>query len=152
MNLPKPHPENSEKHLEPQAAESPPEANTGAIPAPEKSERAPLRGVIERDLVDPNQVGTGQPDPQVAQNKDTAMTNQSSNLTTINSQTVPMQGNDNNPVLADDVDVIEKEWVDKAKQIIEDTKQDPYLQEQEVEKLQQDYMRKRYGKTIKSAE
>lgn len=53
------------------------------------------------------------------------------------------------PSVADDVDVIEKEWVDKAKAIVNQTKNDPYRQEEEVEKLQADYLNKRYGKQIK---
>ncbi|MBP6041584.1 hypothetical protein KA529_01040 [Candidatus Saccharibacteria bacterium] len=58
---------------------------------------------------------------------------------------------DPNPVIADDVDVIEKEWVDKARKIVDKSKDDPYLQELEVGKLQADYMKKRYGKEIKSS-
>ena len=54
-----------------------------------------------------------------------------------------------NPAAAADEDLIEKEWVEKAKQVISDTKHDPYLQEQEVSKLQADYLQKRYGKTVK---
>lgn len=50
---------------------------------------------------------------------------------------------------ADDVDVIEKEWVDKAKKIVSATKDDPHQQEKEVSKLQADYLMKRYGKQIK---
>lgn len=57
-----------------------------------------------------------------------------------------------NPVIADDVDLIEKEWVDKAKAIVSEYKHDPYMQEKEVGKLQADYLKKRYGKTIKSGE
>lgn len=52
------------------------------------------------------------------------------------------------PVLASDDDLIEKEWVDKAKKIIADTQNDPYRREQEVTKLQIDYLRKRYGKEL----
>ncbi|MDB5177365.1 MAG: hypothetical protein JWN75_1033 [Candidatus Saccharibacteria bacterium] len=52
------------------------------------------------------------------------------------------------PVLASDDDVIEKEWVDKAKKIITETQNDPYKREQEVNKLQTDYLRKRYGKEL----
>ena len=55
------------------------------------------------------------------------------------------------PLIADDVDVIEKEWVDKAKSIVNQTKEDPYTQEQEVSKLQADYLAKRYNKNIKRA-
>lgn len=56
------------------------------------------------------------------------------------------------PMLAADDDLIEKEWVDKAKKIIAETKHDPYLQEQEVSKLQADYLQKRYGKTVKQSD
>lgn len=57
---------------------------------------------------------------------------------------------DNNPVVANDDDLIEKEWVDKAKKIIAETKDDPYRREQEVGRLQADYLRKRYGKELGS--
>jgi Txe/YoeB family toxin of Txe-Axe toxin-antitoxin module len=53
------------------------------------------------------------------------------------------------PLTANDDDLIEKEWVQKAKQIVASTKNDPYRQEQEVSKLQADYLQKRYGKEIK---
>ncbi len=53
-----------------------------------------------------------------------------------------------NPTIAADDDLIEKEWVDKAKRIIAETKDDPYKREQEVNKLQADYLRKRYGKEL----
>lgn len=55
------------------------------------------------------------------------------------------------PTVADDVDVIEKAWVNKAKQIIENTKDDPHAQEEEFEKLQIEYHKKRYGRDIKAA-
>ncbi len=52
------------------------------------------------------------------------------------------------PTLAADDDLIEKEWVDQAKKIIMETREDPYKREQEVSKLQADYLRKRYGREI----
>jgi hypothetical protein len=52
------------------------------------------------------------------------------------------------PTVANDDDLIEKEWVDKAKKIIADTQNDPYRREQEVNRLQIDYLRKRYGKEL----
>lgn len=60
----------------------------------------------------------------------------------------PTQKNDN-PLVANDDDIIEKEWVNKAKQIVKNTKSDPYTQEREVSKLQADYLKKRYGKDVK---
>jgi hypothetical protein len=52
------------------------------------------------------------------------------------------------PLVANDDDLIEKEWVDQAKKIIVQTKDDPYRREQEVAKLQADYLRKRYGREL----
>ncbi len=53
------------------------------------------------------------------------------------------------PLTANDDDLIEQEWVAKAKKIVSSTKDDPYRQEHEVSKLQADYLQKRYGKEIK---
>jgi len=64
----------------------------------------------------------------------------------------PLMPSDGNPSTASDEEVIEKEWVDKAKKIITQTKDDPYKQEKEVSKLQADYLKKRYGKEIKVVE
>lgn len=59
---------------------------------------------------------------------------------------------DDTPLTAADEDLIEKEWVDKAKKIIIATKDDPYRREQEVGKLQAEYLKKRYGKEIGMAD
>jgi hypothetical protein len=55
---------------------------------------------------------------------------------------------DDMPLVANDDDLIEKEWVVKAKKIIVQTKDDPYRREQEVGKLQADYLHKRYGREL----
>jgi len=55
---------------------------------------------------------------------------------------------DDNPAVAGDEDVIEKEWVDKAKKIILETKDDPYTRSTRVNELQKDYLKKRYGKEL----
>lgn len=59
---------------------------------------------------------------------------------------------DDTPIVAADEELIEKEWVDKAKQVISETKDDPYKREQEVKKLQADYIKKRYGRVIGKSE
>ena len=53
------------------------------------------------------------------------------------------------PAMADDGDLIEKEWVSKVKQIMHTTAHDPYEQNRQFTKLKADYMQKRYGKSIK---
>ncbi len=55
------------------------------------------------------------------------------------------------PVLAADKDLIEKEWVEAAKRIIEQNKQDPFTQSKALTILREDYMQKRYGKDIRAA-
>lgn len=56
-----------------------------------------------------------------------------------------------NPLAANDDDLIEKEWVDRAKKIIAATKDDPYKREVEITKLQADYLKKRYGRVVGKA-
>ncbi len=56
------------------------------------------------------------------------------------------------PLVAADEDVIEKEWVDKAKEIIDQTKDDPHTRTQKVNELQRDYLHKRYGKVVGAGE
>lgn len=52
---------------------------------------------------------------------------------------------------AADVDLIEKEWVQKAKAIVAATQGDPFLQNKEINKIKADYIKKRYNKDIKVA-
>jgi hypothetical protein len=56
------------------------------------------------------------------------------------------------PQVADDGDVIEKEWVEKAKHIVAQTRQDPYRQTKELHKFKAEYMQKRYNKTIEAVD
>jgi hypothetical protein len=49
----------------------------------------------------------------------------------------------------DDSDLIEKAWVDKAKQIVERNRDDPHKQSEALTVFKADYMKKRYGKAIK---
>ena len=56
------------------------------------------------------------------------------------------------PITTDEGDLIEKEWVNKAKQIVERTKEDPYQQSKQLSGLKADYLQKRYSKEIKLGE
>jgi hypothetical protein len=56
------------------------------------------------------------------------------------------------PAVAEDQDLIEKDWVAKAKHIVEKTRDNPYQQSQELTVFKSDYMQKRYNKTIKPSE
>jgi hypothetical protein len=63
-------------------------------------------------------------------------------------QPVATATSDDSPIVANDDDLIEKEWVDKAKKILAETRDDPYKREQEISKLQIEYIRRRYGRQI----
>lgn len=54
--------------------------------------------------------------------------------------------------IANDVELIEKEWVSKAKNIIRQTKDDPYTQNKELSKVKADYVKARYNKDVKLSE
>lgn len=56
------------------------------------------------------------------------------------------------PQIADDVDLIEKEWVEKAKEIVEKTKENPYLQNKAISEIKADYIKKRYNKDLAKSE
>lgn len=66
-------------------------------------------------------------------------------------QPTPALASDDSPIVANDDDLIEKEWVDKAKKILAETRDDPYKREQEISKLQIEYIRRRYGRQIGEA-
>jgi len=56
------------------------------------------------------------------------------------------------PITADDADLIEKEWVLKAKQIVAATRNDPHMQNKEIGRFKAEYLKKRYNKDIKIEE
>ena len=51
---------------------------------------------------------------------------------------------------AADKDLIEKQWVQKAKEIVAETKSDPYKQKTEIAAAKADYIQKRFKKVIKT--
>jgi hypothetical protein len=56
------------------------------------------------------------------------------------------------PEVAGDIDLIEKEWVRKAKDIVMRTQGDPYTQNKQINRMKVEYIKKRYDKDIRSSE
>lgn len=54
------------------------------------------------------------------------------------------------PSVLEDKDLIEKEWVNKAKAIVNKNRDDPYKQSEELTEVRAEYLQKNYNKTIKS--
>jgi len=72
---------------------------------------------------------------------------------------IPLQPTGSQPavgasaVAADDnTDELDEEWVNKAKAIVERTKDDPFTESKELSKAKADYLRIRYNKQLKVAE
>lgn len=53
---------------------------------------------------------------------------------------------------ADDVDLIEKAWIRKAKDIVAMTLNDPHEQNKQLNKMKSDYIEKRFSKVVKLRE
>ena len=61
----------------------------------------------------------------------------------------PVQPGAGTPVMAGDQDEVEPEWVNAAEQAMTETAGNPYAEEEAVESLQIDYLKKRYGYEVK---
>jgi len=120
-----------EQHTDLSPSETP---ETRKFEGPERSQEV-SQGEINSTPVLPPPIVFPQPPAPVANDASTA---------TVSSNT-------DAPLVANDDDLIEREWVDKAKKIIIDTKEDPYRREKEVTLLQSDYLKKRYGRELGSS-
>lgn len=99
------------------------------------------------------EMGSGTAQPVSASNnvQVTASTStQVSNLAPPAGFTMPMAHD--LPDEAQDTDRIEREWVEKAKEIITRTNNDPHTQSKEMNRVKADYLRKRYNKEVKLTE
>jgi len=112
------------------------------VPTPEKPVISPETKGSEQAVASQ---GGGDPAWQAPQ-LPTIPINDQAPVPVVSSQTTPVS---DTPLTANDEDLIEQEWVQKAKKIVASTRDDPYMQEREVSKLQADYMQKRYGKEVK---
>lgn len=95
--------------------------------------------------------------PPLAAVNDVASASKTPDLDALNStagttQDLSQKQSQYSPQVADDVDLIEKEWVQKAKKIIEKTANNPAEQSDEINKYKADYLKIRYSKDLKVSE
>ena len=55
-------------------------------------------------------------------------------------------------VQSDDENAIDQEWTNKAREIVEKNRTDPYLLSKEISKIKSQYIKVRYNKDIKTVE
>lgn len=84
--------------------------------------------------------------PSIASTSQSQLTQQQYGLT---QQSSAATDNTDNPKIADDNDLIEKEWIIKAKEIVARTANDPYLQSKAMNEFKADYLKKRSNKELK---
>jgi hypothetical protein len=56
------------------------------------------------------------------------------------------------PLVANYDDLIEKDWVDRAKKIVSETQNDPKQRDDRINVLKVDYVKKRFGRELGTAE
>lgn len=135
--LPQPRFDGAENRPEPQAQEAKPLfASETGLPDPEMGHRQTTAPV--------GQQGTAHPQANPVQ-----IIADQTYSSVPQDQALPIAPS---PLIAEDNDLIEKEWVDKAKRIVDSTRDDPYQQNREINKVKADYMKKRYNKDIKLTE
>ena len=122
--------------------------------APETQPIQPDMGSVESDSISVEKVTQT---PEIGRNGEMAntdLTGQVAAPVIMSSSVQPADDSrddaatDDNPVVASDSNVIEKEWIDKVKQVVSSTKDNPYEQQNKVSKLMADYVLKRYGRKI----
>lgn len=126
------------------------------LPAPATNAEGipPVEGLAPGSDAPEQQVGLGAEQPGSHQAADPAgplpapTTAHATPLTPDPALAVPVAAG-STPPIADDGDLIEKEWVLKAKHIVEQTKHDPHQQNKAVNRVKADYLKKRYRKDIK---
>jgi hypothetical protein len=130
LNLPPPVDQSGEQPSLPGASETRPETAPGAAASPERASVPPAATPSPFQVAPPAQPAPPAPVPQAANDVTSASKSGVSKL------------------IKDD-DLIEKEWVDKAKRIVERTRDDPHQQSEQLTMVKADYMKKQYNKTIK---
>jgi hypothetical protein len=56
------------------------------------------------------------------------------------------------PKTEDESDALDEEWINKAKAIVERTRNDPFIESNELSRAKADYLKIRYNKQLKVAE
>jgi len=129
-------------NLPPPVSEQMPPQNANHDPSVQSAEQAPAAPErVAQAAPLPNFPLPTTPDPSVPIAQDVAQASITDDVVT----TTKTKGSK----IIEDTDLIEKEWVDKAKQIVDRNRDDPYKQSEQLTEFKADYMKKQYNKTIK---
>ncbi len=133
----------SDKSVEMPSFELPPQPEIGQVES-EATLEAPVRtpeAGSNQPGIQQQPVAAPQPSPVLLQ---TVQAPQAPTNIIVQSQT------SDDGLTAADTDLIEKMWVDKAKDIVAKTADDPHTQKEEISKVKAEYLQKRFKKSIKT--
>lgn len=117
------------------------------------NESLPTRGVSELESAVPEHVQTGSPQASSAISAPQDITALAAPTQQIPVGPAPTTAaHIAAPPTAEDADLIEKEWVLRAKALVAKTKEDPHQQNKELNLYKADYIKKRYNKDVKVSE
>ena len=139
----------NEQHNNPEPSLDLPMPHTEQGSARNESNAAGYSGELSQDVAIETGAVSAVPPPMSIPPQQSATDDSQALAQQIGAMTTGMQGM---PAIADDVDLIEREWVHKAKEIVEHTRGDPHAQNKEMNKVKADYLKKRYNKDLKLEE
>jgi hypothetical protein len=120
------------------------------LPTPETGDKG-QEHAVEAPPAAPEQVGKQAPQPALpAVPDDIPVADQP--IIAMPPQDLATSGPADPRAVAQDKDRMEQEWVNKAKSIIAQTQDDPYMQKHEMSRVKAEYIQKRFGKQIKTDE
>lgn len=131
-----------------------PNRGEGQLNVEQRPGLAPELGAVEADAknetlaAEPEAGASKQPPPQAAQptSDDVRALATSTSAVAVGDDDAPTQQSDSNS----QADRIEKQWVDSAKQVISQTKDDPYKQKNAMSRVKADYIKYRFNKIVKA--
>ena len=131
------------------------------LPVPETPEQPAERAQekeVERQRPATQEAGVGKraPQPGAAALPDVTQLPQAPTAVPSEPTDQPASAGSVSPTTRDlkaaDGDLIEKEWIHRAKAIVDKTKDDPHQQKSEMSKVKADYIQKRFNKAVKTDE
>ncbi len=138
----------NDSQYEPGADLPSPQFEVPVSPVPEQTEKAPKKAeTVSASAELP--LSSQAPTAQLQNIADQAVASSVPIAPPVTAKPLPIT---DEPPLAEDNDLIEQEWVNKAKVIVERTREDPHAQNKEINKFKAGYIKKRYNKEIKVSE
>ncbi|MBP7766946.1 hypothetical protein KA068_00300 [Candidatus Saccharibacteria bacterium] len=99
------------------------------------------------ELPEPISYPTKNPDVPPLQTINNASSDDNSSPAPVSHSSVDDSDASDTPI-ADDAELIEKEWIARAKAVVNKYSHDPYSQSEGMSQIKFDYLKKRYNKTI----